>query len=229
MLFRRFHWKCIGLFSPGKNTPIYKGRRFRTCCVQVALFVLFALLSNSSALATNNADFISDVAVISNDWFRDSGYLHAEFVLKAPNETCRGDSERGTSRCYGDRSDATFQRCFPAVLTSTGKQASQANQNCQDFVYRARVRNNADRNIKAIQWDYVFLDPITNAELQRHTFYSEVKLRPGKTKLLVESSPTPPTRIIPLRLLFTDSSLTYIERVEIRSVIYADDSSVHWP
>src|SRR5581483_6611256 len=46
------------------------------------------------------------------------------------------------------------------------------------YVYSLKIRNDAEKQIEGIAWDYLFLDPNTGAELARHQFLSYAKTPP---------------------------------------------------
>lgn len=92
------------------------------------------------------------------------------------------------------------------------------------FTYSIRVRNDGAKTVKLVAWDYVFLDPATNLEVGRHSFVSSIDLKPNKTESVSEKRVAPPTRTVnaaaPGRLL----KGSYIEKIVIRSVRFADGS-----
>ena len=62
------------------------------------------------------------------------------------------------------------------------------------FMYRASMKNLSTKQIKEIDWDYIFLDAGTGEELGRRQFTSVQNIGPGKQKDLTFTLPTPPTR-----------------------------------
>ena len=90
------------------------------------------------------------------------------------------------------------------------------------YVYSLKMRNDADREIDAVAWDYLFLDPKTGAELARHQFLSYVKTLPLRTVTLRAQNRTPPIRI--LRAVNDAKQMRPIERAEIQCVLFADDT-----
>jgi len=96
------------------------------------------------------------------------------------------------------------------------------------YVYRVKFNNGGAKPIKALEWEYVFLDAATQAEAGRHTYSNKVKIRPGKTAELFGVTTSPPTRVV-------DASKPdkadkpapgrYAERVRITRIEY-DDGTV---
>lgn len=60
------------------------------------------------------------------------------------------------------------------------------------YRYKVVVRNDGPKTVKLVDWDYLFLDPQTGAELGRRQFTSEEKVRPGKEKSLEVFILSPP-------------------------------------
>src|SRR5215213_4582842 len=93
------------------------------------------------------------------------------------------------------------------------------------FVYKTTVKNLSDKAIKSIDWDYVFLDKSTEAEIGRREFTSDEKIGPRKSKELVVTIAKPPTQTISLTALNTKERDALIERVVVVRIDYADGTS----
>lgn len=92
------------------------------------------------------------------------------------------------------------------------------------FLYRASVKNTSTKEIKEIDWDYVFVDSFTGEELDRRQFTSVQNIAPGKQKELVFTLSTPPTRRISVHSLDKKEATGIDGRVLIVRVKYADGS-----
>ena len=97
------------------------------------------------------------------------------------------------------------------------------------FVYKATVKNSSDKAIKAIDWDYIFLDRGTETEVGRQQFTSEEKIGPGKTKDLIVTITKPPTQTISLTSLNNNERGSLDGRVIIVRIDYADGTSWQRP
>ena len=95
------------------------------------------------------------------------------------------------------------------------------------YRYKVSVRNGGPKAVKSVDWDYVFLDPDTQAEVERHQFTSDEKIGPGKEKELSVFNLAPPTRTISARASGRKDAPPFVERVIIVRVEYADGSV--WP
>ncbi len=178
--------------------------------------VVLTLLLASALPTTADSRFVKPVLVIESDWYEESTLLRGGFRFREHGSVW-DSSDRHPFQLYDSPIEPYADGLSPELLPA-GVDKSH------DFVYRVRVRSCAAKVIKAVVWDYVFIDPETNAELARHNFYSEEKLSPGKTKLLVATSSRPPTRVISAKMLYRNASDPYIERVEIKALIFVDGS-----
>jgi hypothetical protein len=95
------------------------------------------------------------------------------------------------------------------------------------YRYKVSVRNGGPKAIKSIDWDYVFLDPDTQAEVERHQFTSDEKIGPGKEKELSVFILSPPTRTVSARASGRKDAPAFVERIILARVEYSDGSA--WP
>ena len=92
------------------------------------------------------------------------------------------------------------------------------------FMYRASMKNLSTKQIKEIDWDYIFLDAGTGEELDRRQFTSVQNIGPGKQKELTFNLSTPPTRRVSVYALDKKERLALTEKVIIVRITYADGS-----
>lgn len=93
------------------------------------------------------------------------------------------------------------------------------------FQYRVSVRNNADKTVRAVEWDYLFLSPSDGALAARHSFRSEARIKPGRVKELTGFSVEPPTYVVAARAGAADGQISnYLERVAVRAIVFEDGS-----
>ena len=95
------------------------------------------------------------------------------------------------------------------------------------YRYKVSVRNGGQQAIKSIDWDYVFLDPDTQAEVGRQQFTSDEKIGPGKQKELSVFQLAPPTRTVSAGASGRKAAPPFVERIILVRVEYADGSA--WP
>jgi hypothetical protein len=93
------------------------------------------------------------------------------------------------------------------------------------YLYQASFKDEGDKKIKGLVWDYIFEDVETKQELNRYQFYSPNKINKNESVTIQRSLVSPPTRIVNAKSLEKDNRSPYFERLEIKCVIYADNSS----
>lgn len=91
------------------------------------------------------------------------------------------------------------------------------------FVYRVEFKNETGKKIKGIVWDYIFSDS-NNEELERHEFYYPFKIGKNKTAKVENTSFLPPTQSVKIEDLGKDRRSSYIERAEIKCVVFDDNT-----
>lgn len=92
------------------------------------------------------------------------------------------------------------------------------------YTYTARVRNDGDKKIRRVVWDYLVFDSVAGREVGRHRFTSKVGVPAGRTKKLQGRSTSPPSDVINVSAGADGSPARYSERVVIRQVEYEDGS-----
>lgn len=95
------------------------------------------------------------------------------------------------------------------------------------FMYKTSIKNTGTKTIKTIDWDYIFLEPDTEHEIERRQFTNEEKISPGKTKELSVLFNRPPTRTISVYALGKNEQSSVNGRVVIVRIEYTDGSI--WP
>lgn len=108
--------------------------------------------------------------------------------------------------------------------TEPPKRAEKTLKTSMSYSYELRVRNENDKTIRHVFWDYVFFDPETKQEIGRHRINSKVNIKPGKTETMNSRLVAPPTGAVDVRSSGKKSSELYIEQIVIRSVEFADGS-----
>jgi hypothetical protein len=83
------------------------------------------------------------------------------------------------------------------------------------FQYRVGVRNDARKTIRAVEWEYRFLDA-SGRVVSLHRFSSARKIKPGKARTLTAFSVKPPTDSV------SADGPGLFEQVAIRAVIFED-------
>ena len=92
------------------------------------------------------------------------------------------------------------------------------------FVYKVEIKNNTDKAIKEFDWDYVFFDAATGAEVGRRQFTGVEKIGPGKSKELTFQVSSPPAKTISVYALDKNERRGLSEAVVLVRVAYTDGS-----
>jgi hypothetical protein len=90
------------------------------------------------------------------------------------------------------------------------------------FIYKTKIKNNQTSAITQLDWDYVFFERGTENELGRQQFTSDEQIGPGKTKELVVTITSPPTRTISVTSLNLEERDRLSEKIILIRVKYAD-------
>ena len=90
------------------------------------------------------------------------------------------------------------------------------------FIYKTKIKNNHTSAITQIDWDYVFFERGTETELGRQQFTSDEQIGPGKTKELVVTITSPPTRTISVTSLNLEERDRLSEKIILIHIKFAD-------
>ena len=90
------------------------------------------------------------------------------------------------------------------------------------FIYKTKIKNNHTAAITQIDWDYVFYERDTENEIGRQEFTSDEQVGPGKTKELVVTITSPPTRTISITSLSLEERDRLSEKIVLVRIKYAD-------
>jgi hypothetical protein len=196
--------------------------------MRVLLVLLSLLLLGSVANAQSATDL--PIEVVKYSWSKERLNWEGN-PFGGPNENFhqmqfRSRSEKRVSDAK--RSNSPEVGKFEKEAKTDAAIVENANQNSAPpryyFMYRASLKNLSTKQIKEIDWDYVFVDAATGEELDRRQFTSVQNIGPGKQKELTFTLPTPPTRRISVYSLDKKEGLGIAERVIIVRVTYADGS-----
>lgn len=86
------------------------------------------------------------------------------------------------------------------------------------FLYKVMIENKGAKEIKALTWEYVFLDPLNRSVISRHQFLSKAKITPGKKRIVSGLSVRQPTLLVRAEA----GELPPLEQVIIKRVEYSD-------
>ena len=196
--------------------------------MRILLLVFFLLALGIAVPAQTTASEEPAVTVVKYNWSKErigweqdpfSGPIENfdEMRVRARNEKRISDAKRGGNGAEVSRAERdakTDEALISSIHTSSRPRYG--------FLYTVIVQNTSDKVIKSIDWDYVFIDKNTEAEVGRRKFTSEQKISPGKTKELRFFIPHPPTKTISITSLNSKERNSLNEAVIVMRVEYAD-------
>ena len=147
-----------------------------------------------------------------------------EMRVRARNEKRILDAKKGGNSAEVDKL-ARDARSDDALISEIHKNTEAR----YGFLYKTSVQNTGAKIIKTIDWDYVFFDTNTQAEMGRRQFTSDEQIGPGKTRELKFFIAGPPTRTISVSSLNKNERDSLGEAVVIVRIEYADGSSWQHP
>lgn len=102
--------------------------------------------------------------------------------------------------------------------------ARQTAQPRDGYKYNATLRNEGVKTIKSIDWDYIFIDPITQQEVARHQFTSDETIKPGKSKEVSVLYLIPPVKTVSAGMLAKKNPTPFMEHVVVARIQYSNGS-----
>jgi hypothetical protein len=147
-----------------------------------------------------------------------------EMRVRARNEKRILDAKKGGNSAEVDKL-ARDARSDDALISLIHKDTPAR----YGFVYKTSVQNKGPKEIRTIDWDYVFFDTQTQTELGRRQFSSDEPIAPGKSKELKFFISSPPVRTISVNSLNKNERNNLGEAVVIVRIEYADGSTWQHP
>ena len=92
------------------------------------------------------------------------------------------------------------------------------------FTFQTRVRNESQKIIEIVFWEYQFAEAANPGNLARRQFLCGVDIRPGKEKDLEGFSLSGPDDVVSVETLQDKKGQEYLDRVVINRVEYSDGS-----
>lgn len=198
-----------------------------------ALLIIPLLLTSAAASSAQNGvqnasseTAPTDVLILRKSWhndFRlrgleDSGFSASNRKLEAgaPTQQQKAATIRSASS-PPLRGPGTSKSPIDAP-TAKSKSWHAAEQ----YIYRLKIKNTGAKKITALEWEYIFTDPVTGEELDSHRFQSFARIKPDGSSTLEGASAAPPTKIVTVEGLEKDARHPFEERVVIRCIAYSD-------
>lgn len=126
---------------------------------------------------------------------------------------CLSDSTRPAVEVVGH----TWKRhVYSPWLETANWYVEPDSSDVKGFQYKIVVRNDAQQTVRAVEWEYRFLDA-KGRLVSQHRFSSPAKIKPGKVGSLTAFSVRPPTDFIS-----AGAGPDLVEKIAIRTVVFDD-------
>ena len=193
------------------------------CLIALTLGLASAAIAQPSATPTD-----APASVIKHSWTKlrinwegdpfAGAFENFEEVRRRAVDTRRLERARGTGNAIEASRVEREMRADQVIKARPPKPARYS------FVYKVEIKNNADKAIKEFDWDYVFFDAATGAEIGRRQFTGVEKIGPGKSKELIFQVSSPPAQTISVYALDKNERRGLTEAVVLVRIAYADGS-----
>ena len=193
--------------------------------MKTAFATLVLLLLTASVIAQENTRTLDppDVTVLEKSWRKEVLHPGRDPNPLAPNENLmrqtRAEKTEIRNRDY-DPPQPTERR-MPIV--SPGP-LTERMELLTTYVFKIKVQNNGPKTIKALYWEYQFLDPDTGNVMGYRKIANRVKLSPGKTEVLGQRSTRQPSILVHADSLDKKYKDQFTERLIIHRIQYTDGS-----
>jgi len=188
----------------------------------IALTLAFAV----AAIAQSPSNSEPPVTVVKHSWAKERiGWEGDPFT--GPVESFEDMRRRSVDTRRIERARGTnMGEAAKVEREMRAEQVTKANQKPKParyaFVYKVAITNNSDKTIKEFDWDYVFFDAATGAEVGRRQFTGVEKISPGKSKELTFQVSSPPAKTISVHSLDKSERRSLTEAVVLVRIAYAD-------
>lgn len=137
---------------------------------------------------------------------------------KMRQRAAREQQPRGTF----DPNEGTVDGRSAALEKSVQESRSAKTEDVNGFRYTANVRNDSDRKIEIVFWEYRFTEFANTANVVRRQFLCVVKTKPGDKQILSGVSILGPSETISAESLSDPNAKLFDEKILINRIEYAD-------
>jgi hypothetical protein len=193
------------------------------CLISLTLALGSGVAAQSPAPSTNQSVAIVKYSWAKEriDWQRDpfAGTFESfDDVRRRLVDTRRLERARGTGNAIEVARVEREMRADEVIKSRPPKPPRYV------FVYKVGIKNDSDKTITEFDWDYVFFDAATGAEIGRRQFTGVEKIGPGKSKELTFQVSSPPAKTISVYALEKHERRGLSEAVVLVRVAYTDGS-----
>lgn len=197
-------------------------RNVKTCVV-LTLFVICAAAHSSVAQDTGGP-----LVVIKFSWEKERiRPIPSMAPLASQDELIqqsRREQQMAVARNTQQKGTASRLETQNTNHQEAKAKAQQTELPRDGYRYKVTLQNDSDKTIKSIDWDYYFVDPLTNDELSRHQFTSDETIKPGKRKEVTVLYLKPPVKTVAAGSLTKKEKAAFAGRVVIARLQFSDGS-----
>lgn len=195
-------------------------KRVRTC----GLLALFVICAAAQSIVAQDTD--GPLVVIRFGWDKERLRPIPSMAPLASQDELIQQSRREQQLATARNAQAkgATSRLETQITNHQGAKvkAQQTELPRDGYRYKVTLRNEGDKTIKSIDWDYYFVDPLTNQELARHQFTSDETIKPGKSKEVSVLYLKPPVKTVDARSLKKKERESFVGRVVIARLQFSD-------
>lgn len=191
-----------------------------------ALLALLVICAASSAVLAQDSG--SSLAVVRFSWDKERIRPRPSLAPLASQDELiqqsRREQQLSAAKNAGDRGKVAKLETQISNHQKATSEARQTELPRDGYRYKVTLRNDGLKVIKSIDWDYFFLDPVTQQELAHHQFTSDETIKPGKSKEVSVLYLVSPVKTVDVRSLRKKEPASITERVVVVRVLYSDGS-----
>ena len=172
------------------------------------------------------------VSVVSHSWKVDrrpgvqpvSNTVHPEKELTGEKYADRKRRENQVQGGAVDHGDETPDARRSQLDTIAEESRTPRVQDVDGYTYSATIKNDSDKTVRIIFWEYRFAELADPAKVVRREFLCSTNIKPGDKKELFAFSTLAPSDVVSLRDLANTSEKRFDEKVLVNRIEYADDT-----
>ena len=191
----------------------------------LSLLALFGASGRVAALAQEAAD---GVEILNFSWTKERIRPRPSVSsLASPEELIRQSRREGQLAAARNTANRGASSRIETEMTNEEKATAKARQTAppdDGYRYKVKLRNNGVKTIKSVEWDYLFIDPLTRKEAARHQFASDDTIKPGKTKEVEVLYLVAPVKTVSAEMLKKKGPAPFQEQVVLVRILYTDGS-----
>ena len=166
----------------------------------------------------------SDVIVLEQSWRKEYKDTQRNPNSLKPNEDLMRVTHAQKAHIKAQDNALPNQTTEPRMPAAGPKPVTPEREMFVTYVYKIKVKNSGKKAIRALDWEYQFLDPNTQEVLEQRRINSTLKLSPGKSQVLQRRMTRKPTVVVNAAQLGRKSKDQFTERAVITRIVYADGS-----